>query len=544
MHKAKILMPVLALALIIGLSGTAEAAISCSVASTPVSRATATGHTEPVGDLTFICTGSAGATTTATVTLEYGLPITNSTGYPTTAPIRVSNPTGFFTAGTSLVGISSVTNASGQIVITLPPVATPEAGAATGNFTITGALVSLAGASGSQLGANVSVSPGTQYFITAGQNNATVVTNIRDGLGNPTLTTGAAGGTGIITADGTAIDTTFGFTIAEQYIDMLRTETQFSGGSTDATNETQILLTFTGIPTGVTLGGPCTATLAAAGGGATGTASLSSTSLTSTANTTSVRFTSAVAISPTAIDTVTFACSTITIGATAAVPATGGITVQATLAPTGAALGSGTPGVLTSATTGQIPRYAATQLPTTPLTVVTFTTAQTNLLVPFAMRLASAGYDTGIAIANTTADPYTTGATVNTGGAAASTGPITFSFYNNDGSAVATYTTDATSPGSGLTAGSVASGSTYIVNLSELMPLATPAISGDFTGYVFVQTGFNNAHGAAFVVDWSGTSNFTSATPMLVLAPPGFTTPVAGAFNTRIPGTGVEGLSQ
>ncbi len=54
--KKKYLMPVLTAILMAGLSTAAFAQESCSVASTPVSRDTATGLTEVAGDLTFTCT--------------------------------------------------------------------------------------------------------------------------------------------------------------------------------------------------------------------------------------------------------------------------------------------------------------------------------------------------------------------------------------------------------------------------------------------------------------------------------------------------------
>lgn len=513
MHKAKILMPLVAIALIIGLSGAAEAAISCNIASTPVSRSTSTGHTEPVGDLTFLCTGTAGATTTATVTIEYGLPITNNAAYPGGAALRISNPSGDFTAGNTT--IASVSNSTGQVVLQVPAVAAPNGDS---SFTLTGVLVSLSGASGSNLTANLSMSPGNQYFITANQNTATVVTNIRTALADPILT---ASGTATVQADGTVLDATLGFSVAELYIDMLRTQTQFSGGSTAATNETQILFTFAGIPSGLSITG-CAPTLTATG--QTGAPTLSRTTLTSTNNTTSLLFTSSTALNLTILDTAAINCTGITPGT--GVPSSGTVTVQATLAPTGSALNSGAVHILS--TTGQIPRYAANQQPATPLTVLTFAAARSDLLVPFAMSQGT--IDTGIDIANITADPFTTG------GANASTGAVTFSFYNNDGSAVSTYTTVSGSPGTGLTAstGNVASGSSYIVNLSELLPLATPAITGNFSGYIFVSTGFTNAHGAAFVVDWTGGTNFTSRADVLTLPPPG----IGG--NTRVPGTGIE----
>lgn len=499
MHRVmKILVPALAVALVLGLSGTAYAQISCSVASTPVSRATATGHTEPVGDITFICVGGATATTTATVTIDYGATITDNQAYPGGKPIAISSPTSDFAAGA--VSISSVSNATGQIVINLPAVAAP---AASSTFSVTGVLASLAGTSAASLTANVSVSPGNNYFITAGQNNATVITSVLAGITDPAISNGA-GGTASIFTNGAVPDGTLGFRIAENFIDMYRTAAQFNSGG--STQPTQLFATFAGVPTGVSLTG-CTATSAP-----TASASLSASTITSTANTVTVTFNTGLSL--TAIDTVTVACTGVTVGSSATLPLTAGnITAQVTLSPTGAALGTND-AVLTGATTGQIPRYADTQLPATPLVVATISPAQTVMLIPYAV--SSLGFDTGIALANTTGDPFASGAAV-----ADVNGPVTFTFYPNGGSAFS-YTTSATSPGTGLTSGLVDAGSTYVVLLSELLTAAGQ--TGDFTGYLFAVGDFTNGHGASFITDFSG---FTSASPVLTIATPTLAAPRA-----------------
>jgi hypothetical protein len=175
-------MPVLAVLLVFGLANTAFAQLSCSVASTPVSRDTDTGHTEVVGDLIFNCAAGTTATTTATITVDYGVTITNNTAYPAGKPINVVNQTGSFLGAGSPV-ISAVTNATGQIVITVPGQAVP----ANGSFTLTGVLASLNASGKTTLVANVSVSPGNNVLIVAGQNNATVITSILPGILAPTL---------------------------------------------------------------------------------------------------------------------------------------------------------------------------------------------------------------------------------------------------------------------------------------------------------------------------------------------------------------------
>ena len=140
----------------------------------------------------------------------------------------------------------------------------------------------------------------------------------------------------------------------------------------------------------------------------------------------------------------------------------------------------------------------------------------TTLLVPFAVR--DGAFDTGIALANTTADPF---GAVSTGGAIAASGTITLTFYPRSATGGAgtsfSLTTSATAkPGIGLSDnGSLAAGATWTALLSELMTAAGQ--TGSFTGYIFITTNFTNAHGAPFVSDFR---NFTSSIPMLVLPPP------------------------
>jgi hypothetical protein len=103
-----------------------------------------------------------------------------------------------------------------------------------------------------------------------------------------------------------------------------------------------------------------------------------------------------------------------------------------------------------------IPRYNQVLQPTTAVTVVVFPPSNTVLLLSYAF--VGPGYNTGIAVSNTTTDPYTPAG----GGAASSEGTITFLMVKNDGT-TKTYTTTTGSPGGGYTgAGIVKSGSTYV----------------------------------------------------------------------------------
>jgi hypothetical protein len=483
--------------LTMGLANSAFAQLSCSVASTPVSRATDTGLTEPAGDLIFNCTAGVIATTSATMTVDFGVPITDNTVYPTVAPggVRIGNLAGSFLAAGAPT-ISSVNNSGGQIIIAIPAQAVP----ATGSFTLSGVLVALADSGKTTLNATLSVSPGNNVLITAGQNVATVISTILPGIKAPVLTTTSPASSGVILSSNIIVTPGFSFKIDENYIDMLRTQAQFNAGA--STNATQILLTFAGLPTGVSLTG-CTA------GITTGAASLSATSITSTANTLTVDITANPLL--TTVDTVTIACTGITVGTTATVPlAPGSVTVTATLAPTGTALSSAG-AVLTSATTGQVPRYKSNPIPSPALQIFAIVPSTTNFIIPFAV-VGSGGYDTGIAVANTTADNYG----LANGGARPQDGTVTFNFFPTTGSSFS-FTPTTGSVGLGLSStGVLQSGRTYSVLLSELLKASSGAPTS-FTGYIIAVANFSNGHGTSFVTDFK---TFTSASPVLVIAPP------------------------
>ncbi|MGA2211689.1 MAG: hypothetical protein ABSH31_00325 [Bryobacteraceae bacterium] len=140
-----------------------------------------------------------------------------------------------------------------------------------------------------------------------------------------------------------------------------------------------------------------------------------------------------------------------------------------------------------TATAGPVPRFtqnypAASAFAITPCTC--------NLLFPFVTN--QAGFDTGIAIANTTTDPYNT---------VAQTGTITLNYYGNTPgttAGVAPYTTQAAVPtgqelvftlsnGGGVPGGSAPS-------------IAVPATAG-FQGYIIAQANFQYCHGFAFISD-------------------------------------------
>jgi hypothetical protein len=124
----------------------------------------------------------------------------------------------------------------------------------------------------------------------------------------------------------------------------------------------------------------------------------------------------------------------------------------------------------------QIPNFVVGPSTTT-TTLSTFTQCTTSLLFPFVTN--QLGFDTGIAIANTSSDPF------GSRGATAQAGTCTLNFYG----------AGAPSP-SNVTTPSVPSGTVYTAVLS--------GVAAGFQGYMIAQCNFQYAHGFAFVTDGVG----------------------------------------
>jgi hypothetical protein len=119
-----------------------------------------------------------------------------------------------------------------------------------------------------------------------------------------------------------------------------------------------------------------------------------------------------------------------------------------------------------AATTGPIPRFADTSTGTNVIQVVP---CRTNLLYPYVTN--QVGFDTGLAISNTSTDPF---------GTSAQAGTCTLNFYGTNAPAA-------------ITTPSVASGTVYTTLASTAAP--------NFGGYVIAVCNFQYAHGFAFISD-------------------------------------------
>jgi len=215
---------------------------------------------------------------------------------------------------------------------------------------------------------------------------------------------------------------------------------------------------------------------------------------------------------------------TFTVGAVGATPAAGTWTLTAQMGPV-CATALDANGVATAAN-----GYScfANANAVGPVTLVNIVPAQTTMLIPYAT--VGGGYDTGVAIANTTADPFGSG----NGGAIAQSGTITMTFFpqlpTGGAGTPSTLTTSATIQNpTGLTPadGTLASGGSWTTLLSGLLPKATPPITGSFNGYVFIVTNFLDAHGVFYPTNAFSGGTFTAGSEILVLPQP-ISTPRTG----------------
>jgi hypothetical protein len=132
-----------------------------------------------------------------------------------------------------------------------------------------------------------------------------------------------------------------------------------------------------------------------------------------------------------------------------------------------------------TASTGPVPRFGPSG---SPVALFSISPCSCNLLFPFVTNIA--GFDTGVAIANTSLDPY---------GTSPQTGTVVLNYYG-------------TTPGGGAappaqtTTSSVAGGSELIFTLSNGGNYGIVSTPG-FEGYIIAQANFQYCHGFAFISD-------------------------------------------
>lgn len=518
--KSRYVLTALAVLVVMSLATAAMAQVTFNVSSTPTSRARTHGHAELVGDVTFTVANPGGTPVagTHTLTINYGIPITNDeseTAAPESIQI-IASTGGCFDGTTGADGLfedvadnvadddAAWNYAGGTVTLTLQ-----DAGAC-----VTGDWVSVRNVHASVVGlpnavykAQVSTSPTGGYLIQASQDQPTIIATILDELDGGVSTTGSC----LFLSDGTMISNSRSILVLENFADAILDAAALGGG---AQNDVELRLTFSGIPTGASIDVAALAISVSNSGGSTPAVNAGALSATSASPSISVVFDNAVLPSSILNDTLTIPL-TFSVGSASTPLTPGTLTAVADVTP----LGTATKALPID---GNFPRFVSDPEPA--VDVCTIVPAQTNLLVPF--LTAGGGFDTGIAIANTTADNFASN------GAVPQDGSILFEFWPQDSDeSPFTYTTNASSSGDGLDAtGALVSGGSYSVLLSQL--LADAGAPEDFLGYMIVTTDFTNAHGDVFITDFGG---FTSSGNVLVMDPP-----IAG--NSRTPAPAAEGL--
>jgi len=180
--------------------------------------------------------------------------------------------------------------------------------------------------------------------------------------------------------------------------------------------------------------------------------------------------------------------------------AQGPITVLESYAPTGTLTGPAT----------SVPVFAPSTA--TPLNASIISVCQTTLLFPFVTN--AAGFETGIAIANTTTDNLGAVTTAAPGGRSLATptnGTCVLNFYG-----ASTQPTAFTTPVIGVNTTTVPTQGPVYANT-----LSTMSGAANLTGYVIAQCNFLEAHGFSYIVDNFGTPSGTAEGYLAIVIPNG-----------------------
>jgi hypothetical protein len=191
-------------------------------------------------------------------------------------------------------------------------------------------------------------------------------------------------------------------------------------------------------------------------------------------------------------------------------PPAGTATVNLSFAPTPTAAFSASAGAAASSTL-PIPRF--TQDTSAARNILNVNICRTVLLYPYITN--TSGYDTGVAIANTSTDPFGTGAQA---------GSCKLNWYQGT-----------TNPPQGDT-GTIASGTVW----ANLASIAVPGFGSggpNGSGYMIAVCNFQYAHGFAVIQDLGG-RNFGMAYLALVIPDPGTGSRAASGLDKANGGTG------
>lgn len=461
----------------LSVSAFAQVGSTFTVGSDTVTTLRCCGIAERTGDITFTTVPNTTPSIAGTMTVRYNVPITTTTGVQGPM-VQVFDENGAPIDAFDPLTAENV-NGVGTIIFAVPPDLTPPFSIALSGVRVNVSAPALCGTD-TNITATIT-STGNQ--LTSGETVVTVASSVAQPLTDPEVEAAVSINrvTGIVESPAE-----FTFKVGEAFFDAF--------GTTPAEDPTQnqgfqIRLNLSAIPAGVTLTFPPTSAdglfeLVRSDGVAPGDPQV-------TAGTTTVFYELATPSDPATLEEFEI---TVRVNAFSAnLPlANTPITITAQPAPVAAA---------------SVPRFTETGcVSEDAVTVVTFFGANTTLLIPYATN--AVGYDTGIAIANTTKDPGSTAMGISS--AVPQAGSLTFYFFPQDGSAPFQVTPTS---GHGLNAaGEVPIGGSFIVLLSELLEMAE--VEEEFSGYIFVVTNFTNAHGQYFVSDFE---NFTNGALALVV---------------------------
>jgi hypothetical protein len=200
---------------------------------------------------------------------------------------------------------------------------------------------------------------------------------------------------------------------------------------------------------------------------------------------------------PTSTETFSFGVSISYTAATSTnSPLPGTATVTLTYAPAPPAFANQDGG--NASRTLSIPRFSSGNTPFSG-TVFTINVCRTILLYPYITN--QGGFDTGLTVANTSQDPFTTGGNAT----GAQNGACTFTYYGGT-------TAAPTTPPAATNTGNIAAGTVWAQTLGALAPT--------FQGYAFAICNFQYAHGFAFISD-VGARNLAMGYLALIIPDPG-----------------------
>jgi hypothetical protein len=538
MKSSKWMIGLTAIVLMLALAPSSFAQIQILINNTPSSGEITTARHANTADVTspgagVLVSGSLIASSTLTttdLTLTFPAPITSGatalsrTGTVTNVPsaadgIRIEGATGLFAA---VSAVATVNYSAGTITVVLPGFPPPTGNVGqSGSFRITGVRLDINGKSAPLAITNAQLSSSANNYLPP-TSLPTLISSVGAGLASFAGGT-ASGGTSLGTAtifanqsSGTPADATASVVLTEGFASAWRTATQnaTTGSGPDITNGSNILLTIAGLPSGIT----ATLSRVVIAANTNPGIALTSSALTSAATTTTISFTSTdlSSVESLAFDVILSYTGAVTVPVTAT-----SFTLSAKM----------TPDTASSVISGGVPTAGVVKFNTASLGPVTISTTIQNtssLLLPYFAKTSSGSvvYETGVAVSNTTKDPFTTGsATAASGTARVDLFPRAGGAAGGAGTQTTIQTSASVRPGAGLDAsGNIVGGSTWTFTIGDLLAAASPAVTVDATtgyiGYAFLQTNFVDAHGLAYLLE---NGRVVGTVPLLVVPPPATT---------------------